>query len=450
MTPGSRVVIACSGGADSTALVEFFAAACEPLALTLQVAHFDHGLRAESGADAAAVAAHAHRLQLPFFLQQADVGALAAIRKENLEAAGRRLRRQFLERIAAETGSSFIALGHHRDDQAETVLFRLLRGSGTSGLSGMAISSPPYIRPLLPFSRDQLRGWLAERGVVWREDQSNADVSRTRNRLRHQVLPLLASLQPGVAQKLVQQAARATIDEDFWDREVALWLRSHATSVTDEIRIPLGPLATLHAALRCRIWLQVLRQVNPETADELNQAHLEACDGLLAGRTQAGLDLPGLWVGRRYNQLLIRLAAPVVAADWSVQIPAVGSYPLPDGSTVQVSLAAVSRGEGGPVVEFDAESISFPLQLRNRRNGDRFHPAGGPGSRKLKEFLIDAKIPREERRCLPLLVAADVLWVAGVRRCDGYRVQSGKKVLRVELFAGGKSDKPLEKTEFSC
>ncbi|TYO95685.1 tRNA(Ile)-lysidine synthase [Geothermobacter ehrlichii] len=434
--PGDGIVVACSGGADSTALLTLLVEAADRLGLRLQVAHLDHGLRLESGDDARFVAELAAGFDLPFFQRRVDVAEVAERMAENLEAAGRRLRREFLREVADRTGARFIALGHHRDDQAETVLFRLLRGSGSTGLRGMAWSDPPFIRPLLGFRRRQLRSLLRSQGISWREDASNRDLGRARNLLRHRVLPLLTELQPDVVDKLADFAARTAIDEDDWRRRVEAWLARHAAPEKEGLCLELPALRSCHEALRLRIWLAALRRVAGRQTD-LTSVHLAACDNLLSGRPQAEIHLPSLWVGRRYQAILIRRRPPEPATSWEVFIDGPGRYMLPTGGELLVSVEEGPAGETGGVAEFALAETPFPLRARNRRPGDRFHPAGAPGGRKLKDFFIDAKIPRERRDALPLLLSDDtILWVVGLRRCEGRRPHAGAKTLKVAFSEG--------------
>jgi len=449
---GDGIVVACSGGADSTALLLLLNEAAARLDLRLQVAHLDHGLRPESAGDARFVAELAAGCNLPVHRQRVDVAALAARTGDNLEAAGRRARRRFLREVAARTRSRFIALGHQRDDQAETVLFRLLRGSGTTGLSGMAWCDPPFIRPLLDFRHRQLCSWLQERQCGWREDASNRELVRTRNRLRHQVFPLLAELQPDVIDKLADFAARTAIDERDWRCRVEGWLAAHAGPEGDGLWLDLEALRACSEALRPRIWLAALRRVAGRQTD-LGAVHLAACDRLLTGRSQAEVHLPALWVGRRYGRLLVRRQPPVAVAPWEILVEGPGCYALPGGGELRFSVEEAPAGQGGHVAEFDLAQTSFPLRLRNRRPGDRFHPAGAPGRRKLKDVLIDDRLPSEQRQALPLLLSGGrILWLVGWRRCEGCWPRAGEKILRVvfsppDVTVGPKR---LETAALSC
>ncbi|ORJ63050.1 tRNA lysidine(34) synthetase TilS [Geothermobacter hydrogeniphilus] len=438
LAAGTRLVVACSGGADSMALLQLLALAAPALDLHLVVAHLDHGLRPESGEDARFVVAQADRLGLQCFVEREDVAGAAA--GGNLEAVARRVRRSFLRRVAERTDCSRIALGHHRDDQAETVLFRILRGCGTTGLAAMAPCDPPFLRPLLGFSRDQLRAFLRDRQLAWREDRSNRDLARTRNRLRHQVLPLLSEIQSDAPGKLAELAARAGRDEDYWRQMVDDWTGFHVHSEADGAWLSLASLAQQHPALRQRIWLQLLRRYGGR--DDYGEVHLIACERLLeAARPQLAVDLPGLWVARRYDRVLLRRQPPEIPGEWQIEVAAPGVYPLPGGRFLRLAYAEKGRSPGENEVEFSADQIRFPLWLRNRRPGDRFYPCGAPGQRKLKDYFIAARLSHEQRAGQALLVGDRILWVVGLRRCHGLVAEEGEKVLRCSLVRGLGGDK---------
>ncbi|HEV8375616.1 MAG TPA: tRNA lysidine(34) synthetase TilS, partial [Candidatus Polarisedimenticolia bacterium] len=216
---GEAVLIAVSGGADSICLLDLFASLREREAFPLYVAHVNHGLRGdESDADEGFVAASAKRLGVPFYVKKLGPDELRSSPK-GLEAAARKARFEFLTGIATQTGSSRIALGHTRDDQAETFLLRLLRGSGRRGLGGMhPRTEEVFIRPLLEISRPAVRSHLQARGILWREDSSNEDLGRTRNRVRHRLLPMLKEeFNPEIALGLARTASVFREENDYLD-----------------------------------------------------------------------------------------------------------------------------------------------------------------------------------------------------------------------------------------
>jgi tRNA(Ile)-lysidine synthase len=432
LSPGDRVLVAVSGGADSVALLHLLHALAPTFPLTVLAAHLDHGMRPESAQDAEFVRSLCAGLDIVLFEERVDVPALAAQGRRGLEETARAARRQFLFETAARQECAAIALGHHRGDQAETILFRLLRGSALTGLAAMRPRSALLIRPLLSFSRQQILDFLAGRGLPFVEDASNSDVAFTRNRIRHQVLPLLREFNPRVEEHLARFSSRLTLEEDYWEGEERRLLAELGQVGVGEVRFARSGLLALHPAMRLRLVRRALLSVRGDL-NGIAACHLEGIEELLlADRSQAELNLPGGWAGRRYEQLWLRRMPPEKSPPCFFTIDGPGTFPLPGGGEMQVVLVPSPLGENRRAVEFDAVRVPFPLTIRSLCPGDRFRPAGLNGSKKLKDFLIDAKVPREQRHRLLLVVAAEILWVVGMRRCAGWQpAQSGGMVLRL-------------------
>ncbi len=429
---GDRVLVAVSGGPDSVALLALLQRSALALGIAVTAAHLDHRMRRESADDARFVARLCAKMGVELVTGSADVPVLARAVGEGLEAAARRARRQFLQETADARGCAVIALGHHRGDQAETFLHRLLRGAGTSGLAAMAMKSDRFVRPLLPFSRTRLLKFLAANGLPCVEDASNLDPRFTRNRIRHSLLPLMRSFNPRIDEHLTALSRRFSVEEDFWRQQEDRSLAEIACTDGDGMVLDCPKLLALHPALRARVLRRALEQVRGDLL-EIASGHLAAIDSLLHGeRPQGELHLPRAWVGRRYERLQLRPGAPVPSEPFLIEVAGPGRFSLPGGGVIEVSLVDQAGQEGIGVAEFDAAAIGFPLQLRNFRPGDRFRPAGSAGAKKLKDFFIDRRVEKEERRRLPLLVGPEILWLAGLRRCEGYRPAAGcRRVVRI-------------------
>lgn len=440
---GDRVVVAVSGGMDSVVLLDLLAG-LDALRLGLTVAHLNHQLRGEaSDGDERFVKELATRYGLPVATRRVDVSALARERRLSLEEAGREARYAFFADVVRESGARCAALAHHRDDQAETVLMRLLRGAGGTGLAGMRWKSAGgrIVRPLLDVGREEIAAWAVRRGLSWHEDATNADPRFLRNRLRHEVLPLLARLNPSVAEHLAVTARTLAADEELLDHLVDGAFGRLGTTGTDGVTLDAAGVALEARALRMRVYRRAIALAKGDLA-RIATVHLEAVDRLvISPRPNATLDLPaGVTVYRSYGAVRIAAAPPSPQTDaWELEVPGPGRYPLPGGGTlfVSFSLPPATWTDQPPTVAYlDPVRGAFPWRVRPFRPGDRLTPLGMAGTKKVKDLFIDEKVPLRDRRRLPLLFGATgLLWVCGVRLAEGARITSPHlPVIRAELL----------------
>jgi tRNA(Ile)-lysidine synthase len=444
--PDDRVAVALSGGPDSVALTWVLHALAPGIGFTIAgLIHVNHQLRgAESDADEAFCRFLAARLDLPIRVLSVDIAASARTQRHSLEVAARNARYAFFETAAADLNASVVVTGHTMDDQAETVLLRLLRGAGARGLSGIRVRRGLYARPLLSTRRDALRAYLVARGECWREDLSNADIAIPRNRIRRDLIPLLTAITPGAVPALARVAALAYDDETYL---MAAAIKNRPALVLSEegrggvkgsrggaINVDASALSLLAPALARRFVRSIAADAAPGVT--LSARHLKAVSGLAATDKPGGhLDLPGLSVRKRGDVLTFqrasgapgRVAAGVPWPARRLDVP--GVVAVPEAGIDIVSRAAVvEEGEWQRLeaseVALQAGSVQLPLQVRNRRPGDRFRPLGAPGRRKLQDVLVDRKVPRFERDAVPVVVdAADrIVWVAGVALAHECRV----------------------------
>jgi len=422
--PVSTLLVAVSGGLDSVVLLDLLVQLAVEFGYQLHVFHLDHQLRSQSRIDAAFVRQLCKTYGLPDHIATADVQSEAQNRGLSLEMAGRILRRQHLLALAQHLGATRILLAHHRDDQAETFLLRLLRGTGTKGLQAMCEYAPPWWRPLLHHGRQQLLAYARCRQLTWVEDHSNADLQFQRNRVRHQLLPLMRKENPRISEGLGRLCQQLQQDEDYWQQQLALiWPRLVIESSSQgrlssgcELRLARDFLLTQHPALQVRLLRAALAQVRGHLQG-IEAVHLEALRALLAAdRAQAEVSLPGCWAARRYQTLWLRPTAPEISS-FNFWLYPGDSCPLPDGRRLHLRCETRSQGEDFSRVEFDFEQLQFPLQLRSPQPGESFIPSGMTGHSRLKKYLIDHKVEKEQRRQLPLLLHQDqILWLVGLRR----------------------------------
>jgi tRNA(Ile)-lysidine synthase len=388
---GDKVLVALSGGADSTALLGALAELRDAGELTGLIAlNVDHGLRPDSARDADACAVICERLGVE--LRRATV----LVAPGNVQAAARKVRYAALRREASLTGATRVATGHTRDDQAETVLLRLLRGSGARGLAGIPPRRGPIVRPLIDRSRAEILAFLEERELPHIEDPSNATPRFLRNRVRAEVLPALRAIAPHVERALARAADLLRDDDRALSARGRRLVTRGSLRVADLLR---EPVAVRRRAIRS-LW----KRATGRRAG-LEAQHVESILSLLGRQAPARAPLPGGFEGSvRYGEVAIRPVPSASAKHGATCVPGPGAHVLP----------------GGEVLEVDgAIGASWPLWWRGRRPGDRFHPAGRKGSKKLKAWLIDEKVPREERDRLWVLADDEgrVIWIPalGVR-----------------------------------
>ena len=432
----SHLLVAVSGGVDSVVLLHLLRSLAEPLNLSLQVAHLDHQIRPESAADADFVKDLCAQWDLPYYIEVCAVPALAEQGKISLEMAGRQARREFLQRIAGQNDMERIVLAHHRDDQVETFMLRLLRGSGQSGLVAMRIQQGIWWRPLLNCSREQILDYAQQHKLSWVEDKSNRDPAFLRNRLRAQIIPQLREINPRFDKHISGLTQQLQFEEDYWQEQVEQLFDDLIVSPHDGLRLSRTVLLAQHPALRLRLFREALRRTRGDL-QKIEAIHLYAIESMLTGqRSQAQLDLPDCWVARRYETLWFRASAPELPDPFELSLDIPGELELPDGRVLRVTLQDEQEGESLNVVEFAFARLQLPLRVRNWCPGDRFEPQGMDGHKKIKRFFADNRIELEERLSTPLLVSGKtILWVAGKRRSrHAVAGHDSGKNLRVELL----------------
>jgi tRNA(Ile)-lysidine synthase len=444
------VLAAVSGGADSLALLHALRAVGYPLL----VAHFNHRLRPDAGADAVFVRQVAERLGLPFVTDSADVAAYAASEGLSTEEAARDLRYRFLFREARKAGAQAVATGHTADDQAETVLMHFLRGAGLSGLKGMPprVVLPvfdaeiPLVRPLLGWTRAQTEAFCRENGQDFLTDSTNTDTAYFRNKLRHELLPLLETYNPQVRQTLEKTARALQGDYELLAEVVEAAWRETATLGDGFVCFDLPGLQALSAPLRRNLFRRAafalqpgLRDVDFEALERA--ASLQAVD--LAGGLRVVIEGNLLYLTDDENKLPVEL--PQISNQYSVNS---NQLVLEDGWVLACETLSAEHGslntENWPddpfTVTLDADLTAGRLRLRPFRVGDRFEPLGMPGQTvKLSDLFTNLKIPQRFRKNWPVLCVEDeIAWVPGLRMGERFKVtaQTGR-ALRLRLARNG-------------
>ncbi|HEX6975258.1 MAG TPA: tRNA lysidine(34) synthetase TilS [Vicinamibacterales bacterium] len=455
---GGRVLVALSGGPDSVALVHVLGELERDGELTVcGLAHFNHQLRgAEADEDEAFCRALAAERGLRFEAGRADVRALAREQGRSVEDAARVARYAFLEAAADRLGADAIAVGHTRDDQAETFLLRLLRGAGSRGLASILPKSGRVIRPMLDVSRAELRAYAEAHGLRWRTDVSNDDVSIPRNRVRHELIPFLAqSFSPGVVEVLARAAAVAREDDDALHGEAIELARRIVLyrETTGDVEVDAEALMALHPALAARVAQLALR--SRAGGVFVGFDHVERfLEFAAGGRPGSMISLPGQRARHRGGRIVLEAepergaeGPPVNSFEISLSIPGEVTLERTGWAISAERLPAGDAGEGfrnarGREVVVACGALSFPLAVRGRRPGDRFRPLGlGGRGKKLQDFLVDRKIPSEMRDSLPIVVdgAGRIVWVVGEAVAEDFRVtepSAGVLLLKARRLGG--------------
>jgi tRNA(Ile)-lysidine synthase len=441
--PGARVLVAASGGADSTALAWLLRELAPRMAFELAgLAHFNHNLRGRAAdGDEAFCRDLAARLGVAFVAGRADVAAVARERRLSIEAAGRELRYAFFERTRADLAAHRVAVGHTLDDQAETLLLNLLRGTGTRGIGGMPPARGSVVRPLIDCSHAELVAWLDGRGEAHRDDESNRDRRFTRNRLRHEVMPAFERAFPGAASMLARAAGVARADADYLEAVAEEMLGRVAQVEPGRLLLAAAPIREAPAPLARRVARLAL--VRAGSGRFVGLAHAERLVDLAAGRRRGPLALPGLQAETIGEQILLRsrsgrallggrveLDADSSGTSFRATLSIPGEARLAGGLVVSSDLRLsvpsadeLRRVSDGSVAVVDAGLVS-ELGVRYRRAGDRFRPLGLLGRKSLQDFFVDRKVPRSERGRVPLVVDEHdrIVWVAGHAVSGDFRV----------------------------
>ncbi|GBG57255.1 tRNA(Ile)-lysidine synthase [Sporomusaceae bacterium FL31] len=443
---GDKLLLACSGGPDSLVLVHSLYALCSKYNISLAVAHVDHMFRGQDSAeDAEFVAAFCSQLGLPCYQTAINVPEYIVISGRSPQDAARELRYQFLQQTANRLGITKIATGHHRDDQAETVLMNLLRGTGSTGIRGIRPAHDNIIRPLLGVSRQEIDQYCLEQGLTPRQDSSNLKTDYLRNRVRLKLLPdLQQHYNHTIKDALCRTAELIGSEHDFICQNVRELWPQIVLDEQDVIRISRAGLSNLHIAQQREILRQAIEKKQGHTRG-ITFKHVEKfIEMALTGQVGSILELPGnLQVRVDYHDVELYSAhshpvIPVRVAPLEIQLPGVTDVP-----ELELTIVAELRDSAPEKLPthsavFDWVELSPPLYIRTRLDGDKFQPKGLKGNKKIKDFFIDAKIPRKKREITPIIYdEKGILWVGGYRQAErGDVTMKTQQFLQLTLHMG--------------
>ncbi|MBM4452510.1 MAG: tRNA lysidine(34) synthetase TilS [Chloroflexi bacterium] len=446
---GQRLVVAVSGGADSVCLLHVLAKNRDKLGVELHVAHLNHRLRGdESDADAAYVLNLAHKLKLPVLVEQRDVAAYQRRHSLSLEEAARNVRYNFLAEVIQDVGAVRAVVGHTRDDHVETILLHLLRGSGVSGLRGLLPRTMlsfsgkrlEVVRPLLEISRQETQEYCQRHKLRPCFDTSNESLLLLRNRIRLELLPILREFNMAIDDALVRLAGIATADVSFVEEQALRSWRKVAKVDKNAIYLDVARLKVQPLALQRQIFKEALARLRGSLED-VEASHIESMLDFLSRPAGKRLSLPdGLTLTTEYDRMVLApkgiSTCTLLPLDGSFKIEVPGETTLP-GWRVKADVldGGVEIAQNDFVATFDFAKTGKELTVRGRKPGDRFQPLGMTQTKKLQDFMVDAKIPVAWRDGVPLVCSPQqILWVVGWRIDDRAKVTSAsRQILRLEF-----------------
>ena len=491
VSPGEMVVVAVSGGADSVCLLHVLAKWRKGLGINLHIAHLNHQLRGiESEADARYVSDLAGSLGIPVTIDRQDVAAYRLARNLSVEEAARELRYALFARVAGEVGAKRIAIGHTRDDQVETIVMHIVRGTGITGLCGLTPCSPMaydnqgregnlegeeppmpltprviaspdssgrsnllIIRPLLDITREETKSYCQEYQLDARIDSSNVSLSFFRNRIRLQLLPQLRQYNPSIDQALLRLADIAKEDNAFIEQQLSELWDEVARQENNAIYLDKKQIASLPIALQRQLLRTTVTRLAGDTRD-IEASHIEATRNLLDKPVGKRISLPhGIICQGGYDEIVI--ASPDVIGTRQSQLPLCPFPPLSGEFHLKVpsktvipgwkviakigkasSLLPDSLGGSNLIAQFDLGKTGTELFVRQRQPGDRFQPLGMDTPKKVQEFMVDAKIPRSWRGRIPIVCSPQqIIWVVGWRIDDRGKVtKTSNEILHLEFI----------------
>ena len=435
LVPGAKVLVAVSGGADSTALLFALFHLRSIYNLTLVVVHVNHQLRGEeSERDALFVAQQAEHLALPFYQTRVDVQALQRGARMSLQQAARQLRYRYFHTLCQTLGAARVALGHTADDQAETLLMRLLRGSGPAGLAGIPAIRLPFIRPLIAVSRHTIHAYLQSENLPWVEDSSNTSPVYLRNRVRLDLLPKLQQYNPQVVRHLNELADMLRADHQVLEPQVDEWAaRTCYWQGRHRVELRCACFGTAPVALQRRLLRRLIEALS-SSPEVVSFRHVEGLRQLIISEHYGRrCVLPGQMFAERQRETVLLWnmgRTPALPCALTCAVPGeVDIFELNIRLTADiVDTPRLLGGMPPHKVFLDLDRIVCPLQVRFRQPGDRFHPLGAPGVKKLQDFFIDSKIPRAERPYVPLVISArEIAWVVGYRIAESLKLRPETK-----------------------
>ncbi|MCS7234252.1 MAG: tRNA lysidine(34) synthetase TilS [Synergistetes bacterium] len=437
---GEKVLVAVSGGIDSVVLLDLLVNLSPSYDFKLHVIHLDHGIRGlDSYEDALFVEKLALKYGLNFTIGRSD--ARLGRKGETLEESARKVRYSFFKRCLETVGANKIALAHNADDQVETVLMRIIRGTGPLGLCGMRPKTSFYVRPLLKVWRSEIEAYSSEKGLDYRTDITNYDPYYFRNRIRYLLLPILESYNPSIKEGLLRLSELMWMERDFVDSFIeAEFERSLLLQKEGEICFNSG-------ALRANRFLfsEIIRRAIESLVGDFYGFSKEDIDSVW-DKGKGVFNLPRQVVvkddGEKICVFLRRQGEFLKREEWLFELNVPGVTKVPRGIIKAEYVSCFRKSTSEFEAFLDVDKLKFPLFVRNRKGGDRIQPLGMKGRKKLKKLFAEASIPIEERDEIPIVVDrdGDIVWVGGVKIAEKVKVDENSKRILHLVYLRGDSD----------
>ena len=457
LTQGDGIVAGVSGGADSVCLLFVLRKIQESLGGKLYVAHVNHGLRGEeAAADQEFVRRLCKEWQLPFYLKSVDLREIAREKKLSEEEAGRLVRYDFFRQVAQETGAAKIAVGHNANDNAETLLFHLIRGSSLKGLGGISPVQGMIIRPLLCAKREEIEQYVKENGLHFCMDKTNLEDTYTRNRIRHRLLPLMEEMNPEAVEAIGRAANDCAEAADFLEAEAEEAFSEFVIIDSDfkQLEIRKEAFFLLHPAVADELLMKALSEISGSRKD-IGAVHIGALRALQAKETGKSLNLPyGVTAENQYGTLVLHKKGSrekameyeaILALPGNKEEDKAGEISLPNGGKIQYAIENYEKSMKIPKNRYtkwlNYDIIDSTLRFRTRRTGDWIQVFADGGRKKLKDYLMNEKVSRSERDKLVLLAEGDeILWVMGYRLSEKVKIKEDTKRILKLTYTGGNAD----------
>ncbi len=431
-----KIVVGVSGGSDSVGLLHQLLE-LEDLQLKLVVAHVNHKLRAEeSEKDAQFVRSLADNLSLKFEYKEVDTNSFKEKHKLSIEDAARRLRYEFFDDVLKKHSANKIATAHTLNDQVETVLMRLLRGSGSLGLSAMRTVSGNIIRPLLNIKKSEIKEYLESNNISWIEDSSNNSNIYLRNKIRNELIPLIENINPSASEVIARSAEVFAIESDFILNEV----ENHYSSIISDSSIGLIGNVNKYLELPHALRFGILRKGISEIKGDINSIssnHLFSIDKILESNEASGqIDLPGNCVFSKGYEVFCISKRDVFEKEHDFSLSESGNWRLSEDIEIEIDFTNDTSLWGEKNVGyFSMKKAEFPIKIRSYKDGDRFVPLGMGNFKKVKDFFIDEKVPLFLRNKIPVFTSEnEIIWLGGMRIDDRFKADANdKEFLRIKM-----------------